>query len=488
MYIVDYLKIYYPEIVDGIINHKVSCIIENSKEAVENSIFVAINGYRTKGKNFIEEAILKGAKTIIYDDENVKIIKNINYVFVKSCKVELARLLKWFYHTRKKPYIIGITGTNGKTTVSTILYEFFKKKNKKVLYIGTSQIKSFASYEMITKITNTTPSIVTIYQNIYQEIFDYVVMEVSSQGIMEGRVLGIEYDIACFTNITQDHLDYHKNMDNYANAKNRLAIGLKDDGILVLNEEMSYYTMIKESSLAKLVTYSSNHFSNNATYLGRLTNRNLDSMEMVIWEKGNCFTLTTSLIGDFNLENILASFSILRSIGFSKKEVIEFYPQFSSVKGRMNVYKLNKDDSIIYLVVDFAHTPEGVKQVLEYFCKVKKKRLFTIIGCGGNRDRDKRPIIGQITTKLSDYTYFTEDNSRLENIKDIINDICTGAYSKNYEIIYQRNKAIDVAINNANNDDIILILGKGSEEYIISKTVKEFSDIQYLEELGAIRC
>ncbi len=474
----------------NLFDHDVSGIYEKSSEVIENSVFVALKGYKKKGINYIDEAIKNGAKTIFYDDESYvqKDMFNINFFLVKSSKVELARLLKWFYKDAVKPIMIGITGTNGKTTVANLVYEFLKHHQKRVIYFGTSIIKRFIEQEYVETSSNTTPSITTLYHHLFENAYQYVVMEVSSQGIMEGRVLGMKFDIACYTNITQDHLDYHHTMDNYASAKARLALSLDDDSTLILNEDMAYYQMLKETSIAKLLTYSTNVFSNNATILGRLVKRDINEMTLAIWEGAACFEIKSKLLGDFNLENLLASYLILKSLGFTKKEVTTFYPTFSPVRGRMNVYQLKKKDENLYIVIDFAHTPEGLRQVIEYFLKIKTKRLVTIMGCGGNRDHEKRPIMGHIATKLSDYTYFTEDNSRDEEVENIIFDICKGAYSKNYEIIYQRKDAIDKAIQDAHHNDIILLLGKGSEEYIVRKTKVLFSDLSYIESLGGKKC
>lgn len=470
-------------------DHEISGIFENSKDVLPDSIFVAVKGYQSSGINYIGDAISHGAKTIIYDEDySIQKLKGINFILVKSSKTELARLLKWFYRGRPKPIMIGITGTNGKTTVSNIVYDFLVKREKPIVYIGTSKIKKFYQIETVESTNNTTPCISKIYRALFEKAYTYCVMEVSSQGIMEDRVLGIHFDIVCFTNITQDHLDYHKTMDNYANAKARLAIGLDEQSILILNEDMAYFSLLKEISLAKLFTYSINPFSNNASVLGRLVDRNINQMQMAIWENNTCFEISSKLIGDFNLENLLASYLILKALHFQRKEIVDFYPTFTPVLGRMNVFRLLKEEKEIYIVIDFAHTPEGVKQVVEYFLKIKTNHLITIMGCGGNRDHEKRPIMGNIVTKYTDFTYFTEDNSRLEKVEDIIDDICKGVYSKNYRIVYKRKEAIDLAIQQSEDQDILLLLGKGSEEYIITDKKQSFSDIAYIEQIGGIRC
>lgn len=471
-------------------DHEIEGIYENSKQVKQNSVFVTINGYKSKGINYIEEAIEKGAKTIVLEDSMYyqHAYTTINFLYVKSSKVELARLLKWYYSSYPKPIYIGVTGTNGKTTITNLVYSFLVSQKKKVLYLGTSCIKSFITEEQEQKTVNTTPCITQIYQNVYAYPYDYVVMEASSQGICEGRLLGIEFNIICFTNITQDHLDYHHTMDNYAHAKARLIEGLNENAVLILNEEMAYYNVLKELSICHLMTYSKNAFSNNATIVGRLITRESNAMTVAIWENSKVFEMTCRLVGDFNLENILASYLIITALGYKRENIIAFFPSFTPVRGRMNVYKLRTDEKELTIVVDYAHTPEGLKQVIEYYTKIKNKNLRTIIGCGGERDHDKRPIMGMIATKLSDYTYFTEDNSRSESVVDIIDDICQGAYNKNYETIYMRENAIEKAISDANDQDIILLLGKGAEEYIVGTEKRKFSDLEYIEKRGGKQC
>ena len=488
MKISEYMKTYREENVTY--DHSVSGIFEDSREVIENSVFVAIQGYTVDGRQYIQDAIRLGAKTIFFEKGTYKPVQssNINYIAVESVKVELARLLKWFYQDKKYPKIVGITGTNGKTTVSELVYQFLKSKEEKVLYLGTGKIKSYAGKEVVTPSPNTTPRLSTLYHQMFLEDYHFVVMEVSSQGLAEGRVLGVPFDIACLTNITQDHLDYHKNMDAYAFEKLKLALSLPEKSVLILNQETAYYQWFVQASLAKCKSYSSSPFCACAHAIGKIVSVDKEGMQLEIWQNGIYQQAQTHLIGEFNLDNILASLLIIETLDFQKNDFFQFLYSFFPVKGRMNIYTLQLPEKHIYVVVDYAHTPDGVKNVLISLRKLTSQRLITVIGCGGNRDQDKRPKIGKIATELSDYVYFTEDNSRTEPLSSILSDIVKGVAQSNYQIVEDRSQAIDNAIIAAYSNDVIVLLGKGEETEIIGSIVKPFSDIEYVESLGGKLC
>ena len=481
MKIKKYFDIYYKDMIVNH-NHSVKDIVENSKMASLNSVFVAIRGYKHNGINFIEEAIKNGAKTIIFDEEISYFNKNVNFVKVSDARVELARLLNWFYHRRNKPKIIAVTGTNGKTSVTMYTFNALKRLNINCLLIGTEENISFYNGRLrYIRSSNTTPSIITIYQFMMEHPYKYIIMEASSQGICEGRLLGLKFKVVCFTNITQDHLDYHKTMDNYANAKSRIIYQLEDKGMLILNKDMNYFSQLKRLCINRVYTYSMQ--DETAMIYGKILDRKIGRMQLAIDTLYKKKIVNTKLIGNFNLENLLATYTILHSLHFDDALIVELLENMSAVKGRMNLFLLNK----VYIVVDFAHTPDGIKQVLEYFNLVKTKKIITVIGCGGHRDVSKRPIMANVATTYSDLVIFTEDNSRDENVNDIIADMEKGAINHTYLIEPDRKKALDLAIEKAESEDIICILGKCSETEIISKEIKKFSDIDYIRNLGGKR-
>lgn len=469
-----------------IFNHTITGIFDNSKKVIKNSIFVVIKGYRSKVNECINEAISNGAQTIVVekDMKNIKIeCNNINIIKVLDTKVELARLFKWYYRDNYKPFIIGVTGTNGKTSVTNYVFKSLVLMGYNVLLIGTEGNFSYVDGKISNyKTQNTTPSISVIYDLIYKNKYHYVIMEVSSQGICEKRVLGIDFNIICYTNITQDHLDYHETKLEYFHAKESIAIPLRENDTIILNKNMDFFDVLKKTSIAKCVSYSINN--KNCDISGKIIKRKVNSMDIeVLLDEKEKVKIKTSLIGDFNLENLLATISILKSIGFTKNEIICVIEQLSPVDGRMNLFKFNN----FYVLVDFAHTPDGVKQVIEYFKKVKANKIITVIGCGGNRDATKRPIIGEIVTSLSDKVIFTEDNSRNESFKKIINDITRNLDTSKYLVKEFREIAILEALKLAQKDDIVLILGKGNEQYIKKKYNIKFSDLAFIKELGGNR-
>lgn len=467
-------KLYYQVIKD----HQVSTITDNSNEVINNCIFVAIKGYLHNGIDFIDEAIDLGARTIIYDQViDLNFRKNINYFFVEDAKVELARLLKWFYQKRRQPKMIGVTGTNGKTSTTSYLYQLLTSKKMNVLLIGTGHIISFVNNQEIKKKTrNTTVSLSKIYHSIFQNHYQYVIMELSSQGISEGRILGLEFDFICFTNITQDHLDYHLTMDNYVHEKSRSIFQLKKDGILIVNKNINYFSYLKSLVLNHLVTYSIN---DDADYSSKI----IEYQDKMMLFKFNNTILNSSLLGMFNLENLTLVLTILSLFKFDIKQFQNEINQLIVPSGRMNLYSF-KD---FYVLIDFAHTPDGVYQVLKDLKEKSYHHIITIIGCGGNKDQSKRKIMGNIACKYSDMVIFTEDNSRDEKINKIINDMTCQLKTTNFSIIEEREKAILHGFELATKDDIIAILGKGNEEYIERDEFIKFSDIDFVEKLGGKR-
>lgn len=464
----------------NIFNHTISSITDDSRKVKNNGVFVAIKGYKNDGFNFIDDAIKNGAKTIIYD-KNVVIQQqvNINYIKVDNAKVELAKLLKWFYVKFKKPKVIAVTGTNGKTSTTSYLYQLFKLQNDNVLLFGTRYIKSyFDNKEQIDQTNNTTIDLATIYNKMYEHNYKYVILEASSQGIEEGRLLGLSFDIVCFTNITQDHLDYHRTIENYMFSKSKLIYMLKDDGVLLLNKNIKFFNYLSSISTNNLITYSTkdkgaDFFASNIVCENNQTSFLYNKNKRVI----------TSLIGKFNIENILACLGIMTILNQNIDVVISNLINLKVPKGRMNLYKV-KD---FYVLVDFAHTPDGVLQVLEELYNSSYNHIYTVIGAGGNKDQDKRPKMGLIASKYSTKVYFTEDNSREELFDNIIKDLTCKLKNNNYEIIQNRKDAILCALSVAEKNDIVAILGKGDEEFIVNDKIIPFSDLTFIESFGGVR-
>ncbi len=422
----------------------------DSRKVRIGDTFIALKGIKDDGHNYILDAINNGAKKIICEYGNypnmIKVDNTNNYLhkYLKDNYLKYINRLK----------IIGITGTNGKTTTAYLIYQAMNKLNIKCAYIGTI---GFYINGKIKDNINTTPDILTLYHMLtkcVKENVKYVVMEVSSQGLYYNRVDGLKFDYAVFTNLTIEHLDFHKTMDNYLKEKMKLFSNLKEDGISIINSDDQYY---KNFITDKCITYGVL-----GDYKIRNINYNIDNSSFTV----NNIKYKTSLIGEYNIYNLCVVIIILKQLGISDDNIYNTILKLDSAPGRMD--KIKYKDSII--IIDYAHTPDAVEKVLKTL--KDKGRIITIIGCGGNRDKSKRKIMGSIASKNSDYVIFTSDNPRYEESEDIIIDMIQNVDSFNYEIEINRENAIIKGIQRLKKNDILLILGKGHENYQEIKGVK----------------
>ena len=433
----------------------------NSKEVKIGDTFIALKGFKEDGHKYIEDAIKNGATKIIceYGDYD------IDTVIVPNTKDYLNKYLDNNYsYLFKDLKIIGITGTNGKTTTAFITSNTLNKLGFKSAYIGT--IGFYINGEFIKDLNNTTPDTLTLYKLI-KEAYDndckYIVMEVSSHSLDMNRLSSIKLDIALFTNLTQDHLDYHKNMDNYLNSKLKIIDYLKDDGILIVNNDSEYskYFNFKNK---KSIGFNCSKYQ----VINYINSKDLITFKY----DNNEYKVKINLKSKFNVYNYMCSLAILNSLGISIEDIISVASLIEAPPGRMDLitYKNN------YIIIDYAHTPDAVEKIISAARDTFDKKIITIVGCGGNRDKTKRPIMGRISTTLSDYVIFTSDNPRCEDPKSIIDDIVNNLENDNYEIIVDRKEAILNTIKNLDNS-CLLILGKGHEDYqIINNEKIHFSD------------
>ena len=433
----------------------------NSNEVKSGDTFIALKGFKEDGHKYIEDAIKNGATKIIceygdYDTDTIIVPNTKDYL-----NEYLDNNYSCLFNNLK---IIGITGTNGKTTTAFITHNMLNKLGFKSAYIGT--IGFYINGDFIKDLNNTTPDTLTLYKLI-KEAYDndckYIVMEVSSHSLDMNRLSSIKLDIALFTNLTQDHLDYHKDMDNYLNSKLKIIDYLKDDGVLIVNNDSEY------SKYFNFKNKKSIGF-NTSTY--QVTNY-INSKDLITFKyNNNEYSVTINLKSKFNVYNYMSSLSILNSLGISNEDIISVSSLIDAPPGRMEtiIYKNN------YIIIDYAHTPDAVEKIISAAKETFDKKIITIVGCGGNRDKTKRPIMGRISTTLSDYVIFTSDNPRYEDPKSIIDDIVNTLENDNYEIIVDRKEAILNTIKNLDNS-CLLILGKGHEDYqIINNEKIHFSD------------
>ena len=440
----------------------------NSKLVKPGQIFVAICGHTVDGHDYIEEAIKNGAESLVVMHD---VSSSIPYKIVDDTEQFLIEEIPKLYKEElKKLKIIGITGTNGKTTSAYLTYQMILKLGKKASYLGT--IGYFTKDKEIT-LNNTTPDIITLYKLLLDAINDnieYFVMEVSSHSISLKRIEGLKFEVCAFTNLTQDHLDFYKTIDNYLKAKLKILDYLDDDKYILLNsdDENSKYFM---NHLCK--TYGINGDYKIINYISHP-----DKTEITFSYDNKTYNVITNLTSKFNVYNYLTMLSILNSIGFSIDNILENTKDIYPPKGRCETYKVKNG----YAVIDYAHTPDAVLKVISAYNELKKNRVITIVGCGGDRDPKKRPIMGNIATDNSDFVIFTSDNPRTEDPLAILNDITKENHANNFIVIPDRKEAILRGIELMEKDDILLILGKGHENYqIIGHEKIHFDDAEIIK-------
>lgn len=440
----------------------------NSKLVKPGQIFVAICGHTVDGHDYIEEAIKNGAESLVVMHD---VSSSIPYKIVDDTEQFLIEEIPKLYKEElKKLKIIGITGTNGKTTSAYLTYQMLLKLGKRASYLGT--IGYFTKDKEIT-LNNTTPDIITLYKLLLDAINDnieYFVMEVSSHSISLKRIEGLKFEVCAFTNLTQDHLDFYKTIDNYLKAKLKILDYLDDDKYILLNsdDENSKYFM---NHLCK--TYGINGDYKIINYISHP-----DKTEITFSYDNKTYNVITNLTSKFNVYNYLTMLSILNSIGFSIDNILENTKDIYPPKGRCETYKVKNG----YAVIDYAHTPDAVLKVISAYNELKKNRVITIVGCGGDRDPKKRPIMGNIATDNSDFVIFTSDNPRTEDPLAILNDITKENHANNFIVIPDRKEAILRGIELMEKDDILLILGKGHENYqIIGHEKIHFDDAEIIK-------
>ena len=442
-------------------------IKDNSKKVEPGDIFVAMKGTHYDGHDFIVEAINKGARKVIVE----KGLYQVDTLVVNDTHDYLARYLKEHeYEELKTMKLIGVTGTNGKTTTCFLIQEILNRLGHKCAYIGTIGLYI---EKKIRDLNNTTPDILELYEILKEckkEGCEYVVMEVSSQALSMNRVSYLEYDYAIFTNLTRDHLDYHKDMKNYALAKQKLFQMIKESGIAFVNGDDAYQDYFV--------------LPNHTTLIYGFSRGDYEITDYKITKEGSTFLLKneletkeyhTNLIGKYNLYNLLSVIALLKEIGICEEEIQKEIKTLKGPDGRMEIIT-SGDNKII---IDYAHTPDALENIIACVRPLTTSRVITMIGCGGNRDKEKRPMMASLATSLSDYAIFTSDNPRDEDPEKILHDMVDGLYRENYEIIINRKDAITRGVQMLEKDDILLVLGKGHEKYqIIGNEKIEFDDVK----------
>ncbi|MEK7177190.1 MAG: UDP-N-acetylmuramoyl-L-alanyl-D-glutamate--2,6-diaminopimelate ligase [Patescibacteria group bacterium] len=451
---------------------KIASIHFDSRFVKKNSVFVAVRGNVSDGHNFIESAVKSGAIAIIYDKESIEKISGIVYVQVKESHIALALLAQNFYgHPSKKLKLIGVTGTNGKTTTATMLFNLFEALGHPSALLSTIENRiGKKTYPA----TTTTPDQIVLTSFLNEAVkagCQYAFMECTSHALDQKRVGGLEFAGALFTNLTHDHLNYHKTMENYAKAKKELFDNLSEKAFAVANEDDLWSEYILSETRAR-------------KYLFSLKDKNLkqsaDGLSMSFDGK----VIKSKLIGTFNAHNVLGVYTVAKLLGAPEDKAISLLASLESPAGRMEFIKSEKGVSGI---IDFAHTPDALENVLKTLREiVPTARIITVVGCNGEGDVTKRPIMGEIACELSDYVVFSSDNPKNEDPEKIMKDITQNLppQTGRYECEIDRVKAIKIAYEHAKPGDIILLAGKGHEDYQFLKDGRiPFSEKKILEKL-----
>ena len=439
---------------------KIKGISENSKEIEDGFIFVARKGTNLDGEAFIEEAIKNGALIIIRESDisPKETYPGTIQIQVKDIKKALSTLsLNFFENPQEKIFLIGITGTNGKTSVSYFTKNILNLLGFKCGYIGTL----FYETDRIIPALETTPSILkvaSLLKEMADKDFKACVIEVSSHALHQDRLLGLFFDIAVFTNLSRDHLDYHQDMEDYYQAKKKLFRKyLKGNSKIVISLESEYGRRLAE----ELKDFSP-LLVNNGEIKGEIL-RKKNKLSLKIKIKDKEYEVSTQLLGDYQAKNLATTLGILLAMGYKIEDLLEPIKKLKNPIGRLELVAEYKGAKIF---VDYAHTPEALAEALKSLSSIKENRLIVLFGCGGNRDKGKRPLMGKVASMLADGIILTSDNPRFEDPLKIIEDIEKGINSsKPCKIIPDRRSALEFAIKNLQEGDVLLVAGKGHETY-----------------------
>ena len=451
----------------------------DSRLISDGDMYIAITGVNVDGHSFISQAIQNGANCIVCEKTPDIKTDGVVYVNVKSSRKALAIISSnYFDNPSSKLNLIGVTGTNGKTTIATLLFDLYTELEIKSGLISTVKIsydnKNFQANQ-------TTPDSLSINRFLSEMVNSnvrYCFMEVSSHGIDQNRTDGLVFKGGIFTNLTHDHLDYHESFENYRDTKKQFFDSLSNNSFALTNNDDKNGMVMLQNTIADKYTYSLNSVSD---FKAKILESSFDGMLLKI----NSTEFWSKLVGKFNAYNILSVYSAASILGLPKNELLKAMSSLDAVAGRFQFYKKNK----ITAIVDYAHTPDALENILKSINEIKtsENNLITVVGCGGNRDKSKRPLMGDIASNLSSKVIFTSDNPRFEDPEIIIEEMISGVKSTNSNktiSISNRKEAIKAACQFARTNDIILVAGKGHESYQEVKGVRsDFDDFEIVKEL-----
>ena len=448
----------------------------DSRRVEKDFVFIAVRGAKLDGSKFVDDAVRRGASVVISD---TPIQSSLPCISVKDSREAVARLAAVYYgHPSKKLRIAGVTGTNGKTTTSYLIEHILQRNGEKTGLIGTILYR-YPGVEV--PAAETTPGPLAL-QRIFSKMADAgcrtAVMEVSSHAMDQGRTSGVNFSCAAFTNLTQDHLDHHGTMEAYFQSKAKLFRGLSSDAVAVINVDDAWAAKLIPLTKARIVAYSMEKLADVRAEDLMLRN---ESSEFTLSTHGKKCRVSLPLIGRHNVYNALAAIGISEALGVTPENAVQALSDFPGVPGRLEAVRCGQDFTVL---IDFAHTPDGLENVLRALSEHCQKRLLLVFGCGGDRDRNKRPKMAEIASRWADFVYVTSDNPRTEDPRAIAEEIRSG-FPSNFNqqtMVLDRRKAIRQALLDARAGDIVLLAGKGHERtQILKDQILPFSDREEAE-------
>jgi UDP-N-acetylmuramoyl-L-alanyl-D-glutamate--2,6-diaminopimelate ligase len=456
-------------------------LTDDSREVESGYLFVCVRGFVTDGHNFAPQTMEKGAAALVVEEELSLPLPQVKVPDTRRILPYLAR--NFFGRPNESLNFMGITGTNGKTTVTHLLAHVLEKMGERVLLLGTVD---YRLGEKKMKAERTTPPPLLLWRLLREAVdegISHVVMEVSSHALSLGRVEGLQFQVSTFTNLSRDHLDFHKTMDHYYWAKSHLFTHYTH-GVSVVNLDDPYGKRLEAEIEGDVLGFS---LEGSASLRGQIERANLDGLALTVEETRGKFTVNSHLVGTHNARNLLAAWGTLASLGIDPGEIFPYLATFQGVRGRLEPVA---NTNGVGVFVDYAHTPDALKVVLETLGSMTQGRLILVFGCGGDRDRGKRPVMGSVASQLAHKLVVTSDNPRTEDPMAIIQDILKGTEG---EVVVEpdRIEAIRMALRMAQPGDVVLIAGKGHEDYqIVGDEVFPFDDVkitrEIMEELGWI--
>jgi UDP-N-acetylmuramoyl-L-alanyl-D-glutamate--2,6-diaminopimelate ligase len=465
--------------VQGSTDVEVTDVQIDSRKVAPGSVFIAVSGVAVDGHQFIEKAVENGAVAILYETSPAAKKEGVTYIQVVNSAQAAGIVAHNFYDQPSvKARLVGVTGTNGKTTIATLLYKLYTTLGFTCGLVST--VENLVAGKVIPS-THTTPDAISLNKLLHDMVENncsHIFMEVSSHAVHQNRIAGLQFDGAIFSNITHDHLDYHKTFDEYIKAKKAFFDQLPSTAFALTNKDDKRGEVMVQNTVAKKATYS---LKNAADFKGKIIENDLAGLLMSV----NGQEVHFRLIGEFNAYNLLAVYGASVLLGEESKQVLLALSNITGAEGRFD-YSVSPKEKVIG-IIDYAHTPDALVNVLSTVNKLRKGKVITVVGCGGDRDKTKRPVMAEAACTHSDKVIFTSDNPRSEDPNQIIADMEAGlnAAAKRKSVsIVDRRQAIKMAVDMANKGDIVLIAGKGHEKYQEINGVKHhFDDKEVLMEM-----